>query len=252
MILADPSALAAFGRVHPLLLHAPLGLLPAIALLEFGALLLRREVPRGAVRALAVLCAVAAALTAGSGLVLGGEPGYDLALLAAHQRSGLALGAACLVLAIASGFANRLALRVALVVALGLSVPTGHLGGSLTHGPDFLFPSARPAPAATPPATAAASDFERTIRPILERTCARCHDAQRKKGKLVLTTADGIQRGGKSGPALLAGKPGESLLLRRCELPATDDDHMPPADEEQPTPAELAALRWWIAAGAPF
>lgn len=43
VVIADPSPwLAVFGRAHPLLLHAPFGLLPAMAMFEFGPLLLRR------------------------------------------------------------------------------------------------------------------------------------------------------------------------------------------------------------------
>src|SRR5882762_8714502 len=41
-------------------------------------------------------------------------------------------------------------------------------------------------------------------------------------------------------------------MLRRCQLPADDEDHMPPAEKPQPTAADVAALRAWIAAGAPF
>ena len=74
----DPSPwLAVLGRAHPLLLHAPFGLLPAVAVLEFGAALLRRPVPRGPVLALAIVDVLAVAAALGSGLVLAGEGGYD-------------------------------------------------------------------------------------------------------------------------------------------------------------------------------
>jgi hypothetical protein len=88
--------------------------------------------------------------------------------------------------------------------------------------------------------------------PILERTCKGCHNPDKKKGELVLTTPEGIRKGGENGAVLVPRKPDESPMIQRCELPLDDEDHMPPADKPQPTPAELAALRQWIAAGAPF
>ena len=77
--LLDPASawpwLAVFGRAHPVLLHLPLGILPALALLEFGAPLCRRELPRGPILALAALGGVCALLAGASGYVLGGEHG---------------------------------------------------------------------------------------------------------------------------------------------------------------------------------
>jgi hypothetical protein len=282
MMLADASPwLAVFGRAHFVLLHAPLGLLPALAVLEYGALLLRRTPPRGPVLALAWLAALCGAAGAGSGLVLAGSGGYDHELLEQHKLFGLALGGLCVVAALAAAFANRAPFRIVLALALVAMVPAGHLGGTMTHGDDFLFkplrrapaapatpaptPTPAPAPApnaandpdaapaAPPPAGPAAdSAFARTIQPILARTCTACHNADKQKGELQLDTRAGIERGGENGPVLVPGKPEESPLLTRCELPLDDDDHMPPSDEDQPTAAELAALRWWIAAGAPF
>jgi hypothetical protein len=76
-VLADSSSLLTLlGRAHPLLLHAPLGVLPAMALLEFGALVFRRPEARGAVLTLAWFNAVCALLAAVSGLMLARE-GYE-------------------------------------------------------------------------------------------------------------------------------------------------------------------------------
>ena len=261
MSFADPSPwLAVFGRAHPVLLHAPLGILPAMALLEFGSLLLRKQNPRGAVLTLAWLGALTAAAAAAAGLVLAGEGGYDDGLLGKHKLTGLALAGLAVAAAIAAAFANRAPFRVLLLLALMVMVPAGHLGGSLTHGSDFLFaplkdrqrPAApKPAPG-DPGAPNAIGDYERTIRPMLERVCTSCHNPEKKKGELLLTTPTGIQQGGENGAVVLAGKPDESPLLGRLLLPLEHDDHMPPEGKPQPTPAELEALRAWIAAGAKF
>lgn len=262
--------LAVFGRAHLLLLHLPFGLVPALALLEFGAALLRRPPPRGSILALAWFAAFAATGAAVSGIVLAGSGDYHGDTVGQHKLAGIALGALCAVAAVLALFANRMPFRLCLLAALGVMVPTGHLGGALTHGRDFLLaplrqkpqaartiPAADPAGANDPDVPAdgdgsGSGEFARVIAPLLERTCTGCHNPDKQKGELLLTTRAGIERGGENGPVLVPGKPDESPLLLRCELPLDHDDHMPPAEKPQPTAAELQALRAWIAAGAPF
>ncbi|HEX5052780.1 MAG TPA: c-type cytochrome domain-containing protein [Planctomycetota bacterium] len=258
--------LAVFGRCHLVLLHAPLGMLPALAVLEYGTALLRRPTPRGPVLALAWLCALGAAAAVASGLVYAGEDQADGELLGQHKVAGIVLGSLCLLQALLALRARRAPFRIVLLLALVAMVPTGHLGGSITHGRDFLFeplhpkvrapdpPNGTAGPATATPASSdgAASEFTRTIAPFLERTCTKCHNEDKKKGKLLLTTREGIEKGGENGAVLVPGKPDESEMLVRCLLPIDDEDHMPPEEKPQPTAAELAALRAWIAAGAAF
>lgn len=252
MLASDPSPwLAVFGRAHPVLLHLPIGLLVGTATLEFGATLLHREAPRGAVRALAALGAVTALLSVGSGLVLAGERGSGWTI-ETHKFAAFAQTALMLLAALAAWKATRAPLRVLLALALAAMAVAGHTGGSMVHGRDFLLAPLQPPPAAVEPTPAPTSPYAALVAPILERTCAKCHRPDKDKGGLVLTTADGLRAGGDTGPAFVAGKPDESLLLTRCALPLLDDDHMPPADEPQPTAAELQTLRLWILAGAPF
>ncbi|HEU4419073.1 MAG TPA: c-type cytochrome domain-containing protein, partial [Planctomycetota bacterium] len=137
----------------------------------------------------------------------------------------------------------------------------------MTHGRDFLFgpmhapkKSADTADAAANKGTAipgtdgttALTEFQRTIAPILERCCTKCHNPDKKKGELLMTTPEGLQAGGENGAVFVPGKPEESPMLQRCLLPEDHDDHMPPEGKPQPTAAELEALRAWIAAGARF
>src|SRR4051794_38327189 len=57
--------------------------------------------------------------------------------------------------------------------------------------------------------------FETKIRPVLVGHCYSCHAAGTKqKGGLRLDTREGVRRGGESGPALVPGKPQESLLIK--------------------------------------
>ena len=86
-------------------------------------------------------------------------------------------------------------------------------------------------------------DFDAKVAPILARRCLDCHSGPDPKGKLDLSTNASALAGGKSGPAIVPGKPEESLLWEHVA-----SDEMPP---KSPLPAtEKAVLRDWIAAGA--
>src|SRR5436305_1589433 len=58
--------------------------------------------------------------------------------------------------------------------------------------------------------------FEKKIRPVLVQQCYGCHSSTAKKlrGGLLLDSRDGVRNGGDTGPALVAGKAAESLLLK--------------------------------------
>jgi uncharacterized membrane protein len=250
MVLADASPwLAVFGRCHPVLLHAPLGLIPALLLFEFGPALLRRPVPRGSVLTLAILSALSAAAAAASGFVLGGENGGG-ELQGQHKVLGLVFAGLCLVLPFVALLQRRVPFRVLLLAAAGVMLPVGHLGGTLTHGQDFLFAPlrAKPTPPVAPTVAAGPPTYAR-VAPVLERVCVACHNPEKQKAELLLHTRAGIDQGGENGAVVVAGKPEASPLLLRCELPLEHDDHMPPEGKAQPTAAEVALLRAWIAAG---
>lgn len=96
-------------------------------------------------------------------------------------------------------------------------------------------------------------DFAKEIVPVLRRNCTACHNATRAKGDLVLETPQTIQRGGTSGPAVIAGNSAESLLFKAAAH-QIDDLVMPPSgnkvDAADLTPEELGLLRRWIDEGA--
>ena len=76
-------------------------------------------------------------------------------------------------------------------------------------------------------------DFARDVLPILQNRCFECHSDQKKKpkGKLRVDSKSWLLLGGKSGPALVPGKPDRSPLYTRCALPEDHDDVMPPSGE---------------------
>ena len=101
----------------------------------------------------------------------------------------------------------------------------------------------------------AESLFNRDVRPILSKNCYACHgpDANERKAKLRLDTAEGAAAGGKSGkPAVVPGKISESELWRR--IASTDPDEiMPPPEAHRPlNAADRNTIREWIESGARF
>ncbi|MEQ2009576.1 MAG: DUF1549 domain-containing protein, partial [Limisphaerales bacterium] len=91
-------------------------------------------------------------------------------------------------------------------------------------------------------------DYLRDVKPILAARCYSCHGALKQEAKLRLDTAEFIKKGGKHGPAIVAGKPAVSLLVKKVSAHSLDD-RMPPEGEPLHAP-QIAAIREWIAAGA--
>jgi len=92
------------------------------------------------------------------------------------------------------------------------------------------------------------------VEKVINTYCIRCHTAEKKKGKLIMETYETLMKGGESAKegkqTVVAGKPAESLMVTMLTLPADDDLHMPPEGKPQPSAKEIAALKWWIEAGA--
>jgi hypothetical protein len=90
--------------------------------------------------------------------------------------------------------------------------------------------------------------FESNIRPVLVQQCITCHRGERPQGGLNLDHRAGWQAGGKSGPAVVSGDPGKSLLVRvlRQEqgVPAM------PLGGQKLSPEAIAAFEEWIRSGA--
>ncbi len=97
-----------------------------------------------------------------------------------------------------------------------------------------------------------ASDFfEQKIRPILTENCYKCHSAgaEKIKGGLLVDTKEGLLKGGDTGPAIVAGDPDKSLLIKAVRY--TDKDlQMPPGDKPLAS-EQVQDLETWIKMGAP-
>ena len=93
------------------------------------------------------------------------------------------------------------------------------------------------------PVSAKPAVTQHNIQPLMMLRCTVCHGPRKQEGKLDLRTRESMLRGGKSGPAIVPGKPGESLVLKKIH-----DGEMPPrrkvvqASVKPMEPSEIALL----------
>ncbi|MEY3173501.1 MAG: hypothetical protein RLZZ436_1415, partial [Planctomycetota bacterium] len=94
--------------------------------------------------------------------------------------------------------------------------------------------------------------FNRDVRPILSDACFQCHgpDEQQRQGGLRLDQSAAALKGGDSGPAIVPGRPADSLLWQRI-VHGDPELHMPPPETGRTlTPKQLETIRLWIEQGA--
>lgn len=245
------------GSFHPLLVHLPVGVLLLAALFQF---LSRKEKYQSLASAIGIslfigmLSAIASCI---SGYLLSGTGDYDEDLIFNHQWAGIALA----VISVIAWYLNRQGRQITLITALMvfLIVLTGHFGGSITHGSDYLTRtfsmegSGQAEEKRKPlPNVQQAMAYQDVIKPILTSKCYKCHGPNKQKGKLRLDMPDFILKGGKGGKAIIAGNTDESELIKRILLSKESDDHMPPIEQPQLTKTELDLIHWWVSSGADF
>jgi mono/diheme cytochrome c family protein len=91
-------------------------------------------------------------------------------------------------------------------------------------------------------------DYLREIKPVLTKHCYSCHGAEKQKAGLRLDTAAAALKGGNTGPAIIPGKPADSLIMHA--LTGTKDAKVMPPREPRLTREEIARVEAWIAQGA--
>src|ERR1700737_504533 len=98
-------------------------------------------------------------------------------------------------------------------------------------------------------ASVAPVSFINDVAPILKENCFACHDSKKRKGKLDMTTYEGLRKGGTKDDPLSPEHPEDSLL--HDFITAKDKTRMPPRDAGDPLPPEkIAVIDRWIREGA--
>ncbi len=279
------------GRAHAMVVHFPIALLLVAAAIE-GAGALRQRSGAGARRAVIspsglvclVLGAAGAAAAAGAGWLNAANEGVGSSIaqtLFWHRWMGVTVAGLALLTAIlglaaraVGSFQAAAIYRTGLVLAAGLVAATGHLGGNMVYGDDYLIaafeePGSGPAgtgdrgrtvvaseqgaggvePAAGTAAalgTSPATPLAARVQEIFTAHCVECHGPRKHKGNLRLDSLAGAV----GSEAIIAGDGPGSDLIKRLSLPEDDDDFMPRDGRALPK-AEIEAICAWIASLAP-
>ena len=249
------------GRFHPLVLHFPIVLILLTSLFlilgNFNALFRHHLV----IGSLLILSCLTSAMAITAGYLLFSIDNYTGNLMSNHLWGGVWTGVGIsLSTAVYLFWLEKQGkfLSFSFYALLGLTVIflgyTSHLGGSLTHGPEFIL---EPINALFPPKDLPEKPleemllYEDLITTILDSKCINCHNENKTKGDLLMTSHDNLLKAGESGKnAIIPGNTAESELLVRVHLPATHEDHMPPDGKPGLSAEEVKLLSFWIEGGA--
>ena len=252
MVLLDITGF--LGHLHPLVVHLPIGFLLLAIVFDLASYHSRYTHLKTAVGFTLLAGVIAAVAACVFGWLLSFSGDYNATTLYNHQLAGIVLTViAALLYWMNSGkIKRRLVLPPVLfsVLFLGLAVLmayTGHLGGNLTHGSNYLTmeiltKERRPKPAQAE----AAFIFEDVVHPMLESRCGQCHQSGKLKGKLSVATLAGLLKGGKHGAAIVPGKLQESELFTRITLDPDNEAYMPSDGKTPLTKNEVEIIRWWV------
>ena len=249
------------GRFHPLLVHLPIGILLLGCFFQLLTFRKRYSFLQPVIPIMIFWGMLGAVASAISGYFLSHSGDYEGPIVNRHQWSGIFTAIFSIILYVLYKLPIKESVtRWSCIPLILLIFITGHLGGSLTHGENYLTEGLNASeiskgPVLKPiPNIQEAAIYGDMVQPILQARCYGCHGPNKRKGKLRLDTPDYILKGGEEekGKAVVPDKPEESEMIRRISLDLKHEDHMPPKEKSQLTQDEIALLSWWVKTGADF
>jgi uncharacterized membrane protein len=249
------------GHLHPVLVHLPIGILLIACLFIWQARRDKFAHLQPVINIILLLGMISAILSCITGFILSQNGDYDEEMVSWHQWMGISVATLSIVIYY---FRRKSYLRewqwLFAPFLVMLIFITGHLGGSITHGSDYLtqplknlggdsevIVKAKPIPNVQE-----AVIYTDIIKPIFQSKCYGCHGPTKQKGKLRLDQPDLIIKGGKDGVVIVAGNSSRSDIVKRVMLPREEEHHMAPKEKPQMTSSEKSLLAWWIDNGADF
>lgn len=245
------------GHFHPVLVHLPIGFLLIGLLLQWLSGKEKYLISKETIKVIILCGMIAAILSCITGYLLSLSGDYDEDIKDWHMWMGIAVAAVSIMMYAKINYDQYgISYKILSIVLLLLILITGHLGGSLTHGANYLTEGwNNSADSVTPKKLIAnieeANIYSDVVQPILQSKCYACHGEKKQKANLRLDAPQWIIKGSKNGP-IINGKEGESELINRISLPREDEDHMPPKQKPQLNEQEIAVIHWWVDQGASF
>lgn len=242
------------GHFHVALIHLPIGILLIALLLLWLRSNERNNISQQVIKIVLLIGVLSALLSCVTGYILSTTDNYEKPLVMWHMWMGIALAIVSMFLYMKVARNEfDISYKLLAIGTLILIVVTGHLGGSLTHGSDFIsfnFSSKTDTIKIKPLVNVEeAKVYDSIIQPIFQTKCYSCHSSKKQKGGLRLDKFELMIKGGKDGKIIIAGNPDSSALIKRLLLPSQNEDHMPPREKPQLTDQQIALLHWWIENG---
>lgn len=250
-----------FGRFHPIIVHLPIGFMILILLVELSFFLIKQKLNKNVLKVSWFFCFISSVFASFTGLLISSKGHYIEENLLYHKVFGFIVVGFSFIswLLTNDSIQNLFKLKTGIRLLTNSSLfivltITGHFGGNLTHGEDYLteFSPINKVTHNKDFIIKANNDnldslalFKDLIKPIFDSKCVSCHNAEIKRGDFDMTTFESIKRGGGSGNPLNNLNPRESLLLERITLPTKNIKFMPP-DGETVSYDEINLIFWWI------
>lgn len=246
-----PGWLQVAGRMHPMVLHVPIGILILLFVFMMFRNTFQKKQFRKIILLSLMLASLSAAFTALFGFFLSIGDDYGADSLQQHKISGIALSILTFFLLVwyKNIKKSEIVFYSSIVFTMLALVFAGHTGSVLTHGENFVLAPITGKKVLT---VENASLYQLAVMPLLDKKCFSCHNESKAKGKLVMTSEATFKMGGEHGKPWVEGNPDSSRMIQNIHLPLAHDDHMPPDGKPQLTAFEISLLEAWIKAGADF
>ncbi len=257
-----PGIVFFLGRFHPLVIHFPVVLVLLALIFEILRWFRLLNVSSALVVLVLGLGLVGCLVSLSLGFLLYYTGEYSGDIMQNHLRGGVLLTASVAVamfllltfkgLNYKSYYYGYISFLLAGNIIL---IYTSHQGGSLTHGKEYLIeylPNfSQQEVDWEPKPLEEMLVYEDVIVSFLDRKCMSCHNENKAKGGLVMTSYEDLLKGGKGDhPAVVKDSSSRSDVYRRVVLPSHDEDVMPPEGKTPLTKDEASLLAWWIDHGA--
>ena len=259
MIVLDISSF--FGRLHPLLVHLPIGFLILSILIETYSNIFKNQINHRIISFSWFLGFMSSAFSALFGWLLAETGLYIEENLYLHKLFGFILVGMCFVawvirLSFFKDFIPKNFKSFSNFVIIVILFITGHNGGNITHGENYLFEYApdeiknrfiedKNLLAEISISLDSIELYSNIIEPILINKCISCHNNEIKRGNLDLSSLPLLTKGGNAGSPIDKMNPRNSLIFKRINLPVDNIKFMPP-DGPIVSYDEINTILWWI------